>query len=103
MTQIQHYANLKKPHHSGNVAMFERIARDVPLAYHQPNEALAPWHVQAVIPGRYPVILNFWPCAGKAQREGERAVQGESAIREMIRQALADADELDDPIFESCA
>lgn len=96
---LDHYANPNKQHHCENVAMFRKIEQEFPIGYFQPNAEKAPWHVQAVLTSAngYKIVLNFWPCAGKAQREGEKSVEGASAIRAIIRCAIDDAS---DPDFD---
>lgn len=97
-----YYANHRKPFHAANVEMFKAIEAEFPLGFFFPNEAVAPWHVQASLTSvhGYSILLNFWPCAGKAQRDGERAVSGEDDIRKMIREAIDDASNPDGFSFD---
>jgi hypothetical protein len=92
---MQLYANPDRPDHAENNATFLRVVNSYPtLAPFQPSPERAPWHWQAVIDlGRDVQILNFWPHTMKAQRDGFKAVEGESAMRAVIEAALEDAAE----------
>ncbi len=88
------YCNPNKAKHRNNVALFEAIEKRYPwLELFQPSPDKAPWHEQAVIKSASgeDIWLNFWPCALKAQRDGEKSVDGIDAIRMVISQAIDDS------------
>ena len=87
------YQNPLRPDHAANNAAFLQIVNDFPqLATFQPMAKSAPWHWQAVIDqGGDVQVINFWPHAGKAQREGYKSVIGDRAIRALLAQALIDS------------
>jgi hypothetical protein len=99
---MKHYANPSKPHHVKNVAAFERAIAGLGVSLFFPNQAAAPWYVQAKIrtEGGYDLFINFWPCALKAQIDGERAVQGEGEIRSAVLRWREIAAEEDAPVVE---
>ena len=87
---MQLYANPNRPDHAENNAAFLRAVNRFPdLSLYQPSPEKAPWHWQAVIGGSH--ILNFWPHLLKGQRDGLRAVEGETAIIGIIEGAFEDA------------
>ena len=91
---MQLYANPNRPDHAENNAAFLRIVNRFPsgaLALYQPSPEKAPWHWQAVIDGKDPQLLNFWPHTLKGQRDGMKAVEGEVAIIGIIEGAIAGA------------
>lgn len=88
-----HYANPNKAKHAANVATFDRMMARFPwMKLTKPSPEKAPWHEQAVLTtdNGYHIIINFWPCSMTAQRDGEKSVEGEEAIRLMISQAIDD-------------
>jgi hypothetical protein len=87
------YQNPQVAEQAQNISAFTEIMAEFPnISLFFPNEGKAPWHVQAVIDcGQYPITLNFWPHVLKAQREGERSVQGIAEITKIIEDAIADA------------
>jgi len=90
---MQHYANPRKPIHAQNVAAFEKVMSEFPeLELYMPAPDIAPWHVQASLKTvfGYNMYLNFWPCALKAQRDGEKALQGVEEVRSMLSRAMHD-------------
>ena len=88
---MQYYANPNDPDDAVNVARFSRVVNDYPqLDLYQPAPDKAPWHVQAIIDGPNPQLLNFWPHRLKGQRDGYKAVKGELALRGIIDGALED-------------
>lgn len=78
------YANPRKPHHANNIrvcrGIIEELAADG-VDFYNVNVSVAPWHIQCEFRG---VLINWWPCALKAQIDGERSVHGESSIRKML-------------------
>lgn len=60
------------------------------VRFYQPQPQKAPWHWQASIIGQgpYDVLVNFWPHVAKAQREGEKSVEGWEAIRLLMAQII---------------
>lgn len=91
---MQLYANPNRPDHAKNNAEFLEVVNRFPdLHLFQPSPIKAPWHVQAVIDGPSPQLLNFWPHSLKGQRDGHKAVEGAAAIEGIIRGALEDAQE----------
>lgn len=86
---MQLYANPDRPDHAENNAVFQRVVKDFPdLQFFRPSPDKAPWHVQCVIDGPSPQVINFWPHMLKGQRDGFRAVTGEPAIRAIIQVAI---------------
>jgi hypothetical protein len=92
---MQLYANPDRPDHAANNAAFLNIVKRFPqISLFKPAPEAAPWHVQAVIDlGREPQFINFWPHALKGQRDGYKAVEGETALIGIIEQAYIDAGE----------
>lgn len=90
---MQLYANPNRQDHLENNAVFIRVVNDYPqLSLYQPSPEKAPWHWQCIIDlGREVQLINFWPHTLKGQRDGYKAVQGETALRGIIEQALIDA------------
>ena len=90
---MQLYANPNRPDHAENNAAFLRVVKDYPqLRLFQPSPEKAPWHWQTIIDvGGDPQLINFWPHTLKGQRDGYRAVEGETALRNIIEGALEDA------------
>jgi len=79
------YANPSKPWHSENVRWFKELMAEYPdIQFYNPNLS-SPWHVKAVVNG---TDMNFWPCAGKANVERDKAVFGYSAVKGLIETAL---------------
>lgn len=79
------YANPRKQWHSENVRWFADIIRDYPsVSFYNPSVE-SPWHVKAVVNG---IDMNFWPCAGKANMEFNKAVYGPQAVRSLLDSAL---------------
>lgn len=75
----------------GNCDAFVYLARRYDwIRFYQPNPQKAPWHWQCGIRGEgpYDVIVNFWPHVAKAQREGEKSVEGWDNIRSLISQVI---------------
>ncbi len=95
--EIYHNPNSAKQ--VANVHMFRKISdRYDWIDFSQPNPDVAPWHIVGLVRynGGSPIILNFWPHKGKAQREDCQSVQGYDAIRELISECIEDSqDELD--------
>jgi len=84
---------------------FADITRDYPeIRFFHPSPDKAPWHVQAVIDmaDGCDLVLNFWPHKQKAQRQGSYALEGPTAARDIIKQAIADQAEvlLDSTAFD---
>jgi hypothetical protein len=90
---LSHYMNPRKFAHKKNVLAFIRIEKEFDLGWFLPAPDKAPWHVQAVLKsqGGQPIVLNFYPCALTAYREGEPTAEGAGAIRALIRRAMDDA------------
>ena len=76
---------------------FQDLIREFPeLRFFQPSPEHAPWHIQCVLDaghGEEPIILNFWPHKNKGQRQPMPAVIGIPAIRALIEEAVADAND----------
>lgn len=81
------------PEHDANNAKFIEIVNRFGLAIYQPSPETAPWHVQAIIDGQSPQLLNFWPHKMKGQRDGHKSVEGEHALCGIIEGAIDDAQE----------
>jgi len=95
------YANPHRPDHAENNERFLRLIRQYPqIQPYQPSPDKAPWHVQAVIDGESPQLINFWPHVLKGQREGYRSVEGVAALEGIIRGAIEDASEDDYSVIE---
>lgn len=80
-----------------NCQAFESITFDHPeIRFFQPSPQKAPWHVQAILDAPdEPIVLNFWPHKMKGQRQPMPAVEGEAALRDLIAEAIADAQDSD--------
>jgi hypothetical protein len=77
-----------------NCQAFEGIVFDHPdIHFFQPSPIKAPWHVQAILPGAEPIVLNFWPHKMKGQRQPFPAIEGVAKVRSIIAQAIQDAKE----------
>ena len=75
------------------VGEFDQLTLDYPyIRFFQPSPEKAPWHVQAFLDtgDAEPIVLNFWPHKTKGQRQGAYSVEGMSAIRGLIEEALRD-------------
>jgi hypothetical protein len=82
---------------------FDEITRQYPkIHFFQPSPDKAPWHVQAILDAAdgVPIVLNFWPHKAKASRQGSFALEGQTAARDTIEDALADQATL---LADSCA
>ena len=78
--------------HHENCAEFVDGLKDFSLKLFHPSPDKAPWHLQAYLNyGGHVVVVNFWPHTLKAQRDGCHSVQGVAAIREMLVEAISDA------------
>tara|TARA_R110001632_G_scaffold1568_2_gene6901 strand:+ start:365 stop:673 length:309 start_codon:yes stop_codon:yes gene_type:complete len=57
---------------------------------YQPQPEKSPWHWQARVvgDGTHSVIVNFWPHVAKAQRDGEKSVQGWDKIYSIMQCAI---------------
>ncbi len=88
------YANPDREDHIENNAAFLRVVSEFQgLKMFQPSPEKAPWHVQVVIDGKSPQLINFWPHIIKGQRDGLKAVKGAESIRGIIMGAIEDARE----------
>lgn len=72
------------------------------VEFFKPSPETAPWHVQCVIePGGVdPIIINFWPHVGKAQREYCKSVVGWDNARDLLDEAIAEDEEDDLHLIE---
>lgn len=76
-----------KKSHALNNECFRMFAKRYSwVKFTQPQPEKAPWHLRCEVRGEgpYPCTINFWPHVGKAQREGENAVQGWDNIRALM-------------------
>lgn len=80
----------KSSHRENNLGFVKLMERYSWADFKQPNKEKAPWHWQMLIQGQgpYTVLINIWPHVAKAQREGEKTVQGWMNIRSLIAQAI---------------
>ncbi len=94
---MDHYANPRKQQQVQNVATFVReIEGHYPWLGLFPASPMAPWHVQAIVKSTSGngVLINFWPCAMRAPRDGCKSVSGVSAIRALIAEVIDETDDL---------
>ena len=86
---------------------FDEMTRDFPFVrFFQPSPDKAPWHLQAIFDcgaGEEPIVLNFWPHKNKGQRQPLPAIEGINAIRDLINEAIEDANEEPFDVFEGAA
>lgn len=82
------YANPKKAHHKNNVDQMKDIVEEQQkthgVVFWHPNKNAAPWHIQCIVKTQY---INLWPCALKAQIDGENAIHGANNIRMLFNEA----------------
>lgn len=91
---MTHYCNPNNHEHVANIRLFADIEARFPwMELRKPSPEKAPWHEQAIVKskGGASILLNFWPCALKAQRDGCKSVHGIEAIRLMIAEAIDDS------------
>lgn len=100
---MQLFANLKRDDYEQqmrnnngfSLLMAEYEAKGV--EFFKPSPEAAPWHVQCVIDhgDGEPILINFWPHTGKAQREYCKSIVGWDNARVLLDEALAEAAEDD--------
>lgn len=97
---MQLFANPRRDDYEqqlANNAGFQSLMAEYPdIEFFKPSPENAPWHVQCKIDhgDGEPIIINFWPHTGKAQREYEKSVVGWDNARAVLDMALAeDADD----------
>lgn len=84
MPNLTWYANPKKPHHHRHIQFMRPLIEELQkegVKFRHPNLEVSPWHVQCELNG---LLVNWWPCAGKAQIESEMAVYGEENVRQLV-------------------
>lgn len=96
------YSNKTKPRHKENLKWMEPLIRGLVVQGYQvwhPALNSAPWHIQANI-NNY--LVNFWPCAGKMQVDGETVRGGRHAVELEVNRVKDRTPRVDfDPIDDS--
>lgn len=89
------YQNSFDSEQQANIDAFRALMKDYPsITFFHPSPEKAPWHIQCRLEALdLPIVLNFWPHVGKAQREGCKSVATWAEAYALIDEALIDAAE----------